>query len=69
MPDYLVRTLIAESPDRVPVQSERLVRAANKARAIAHVVADTIKVDVATSDDVMRVAKAGGEIEVARDGE
>jgi hypothetical protein len=69
MPNYLIQTILAGAPidDRSPVVIERIVRASNKARAIAHVVADTLKVDVATVDDAMRVAGAGGKVEVAKE--
>lgn len=62
MPDYLI-TINPKSDER----RERLVRASNKARAIAHVVADTLQVDVATTDDALRVGRAGGEVEVAKE--
>jgi hypothetical protein len=65
MPDYILRTTITRGDEHDTI--ERLVRAANKARAIAHVVADTIKVDVATTEDAMRIASAGGALEVAED--
>lgn len=61
MPDYLIRTQLNQDT------GERIVRAKNKAQAIAHVVADTLKVDVATTDDAMRIAGAGGKLEIAKD--
>lgn len=68
MPDYLIVTKIVTPGESVKISStERLVRASNKARAIQHVVADTLIVEPATIDDAMRVAFAGGKLEVASD--
>ncbi len=68
MPNYLVKTVYTGAPidEAKPVVIERIVRASNKARAIAHVVADTLTVDVASIDDAMRIAAAGGKVEVAK---
>jgi hypothetical protein len=63
MPDYLVQ-IITKAADET-VKTERLIRAKNEARAIAHVVNDTISVDRASTDDILRVAKAGAEVEIA----
>ena len=70
MPDYLITATIPgdglHGPDRdIPRKRERLVRARNRAAAVAHVVADTLEVRVADTDDVMRVAQAGGKVEHA----
>lgn len=66
MPDYLVRMETkAPAEDAEPVVTERLVRAPNQARAIAHVVNDTVTVAVAETEDVIRLAKAGVDLEVA----
>lgn len=69
MPDYLIKTALTGSPieDRKPIVVERLVRASNKARAIAHVVADTLTCDIAGIDDAMRIASAGGKVEIAQE--
>lgn len=45
----------------------RIVEAKNQARAIAHVVADTVFVKLAEPADFMALAKAGGEIETAKE--
>lgn len=63
MPDYLIVIHPNDQDDR----RERIVRAKNKAQAIAHVVADTLKVDVASTDDAMRIGRAGGEVETAKE--
>ena len=60
MPDYL---LTIELNDEKKL--ERLVRAKNEARALSHVVKDTVKVQRATTDDVIRVRDAGGVLEQA----
>ncbi len=62
MPDYLITTTI---PGETPTQRERIVRADNEAKALKHVVADTILVKRATIDDAMRLAGAGVKLEVA----
>ncbi len=61
MPDYL----LIVSPRKDVHSIERLVRAKNEARAIAHVVKDTVTVERAKADDLIRLAKAGVEIEIA----
>ena len=63
MPDYLITVSTGKQPD--DSVTERLVRAKNEARALAHVVADTVKVERATMDDAIRLSKAGVELEQA----
>ncbi len=63
MPHYLINVQPAE--ETVPVT--RIVEAKNQARAIAHVVADTVKVRLATPQDFMTFSKGGGEIETAKE--
>lgn len=66
MPDYIVR--ISSKPaaaDAEPVVTERIVRAANQARAIGRVVADSITVEIAETPEIIRLAKAGVELENA----
>lgn len=66
MPDYLVVVVDKKAAEDQPtVRRERLIRAKNEARALAHVVKDTIVLQRATTDDIVRVAKAGVEVEVA----
>lgn len=70
MPDYkmTVTTSVLDSESRDAgrqITIERLVRAKNEARAVAHVVADTVKVERASVDDVVRLTKAGVELETA----
>jgi hypothetical protein len=69
MPDYLITTALTAGPleDRKPIVVERLVRAKNQAQAIKHVVADTLTVAVAGIDDAMRIASAGGKVEIAKE--
>jgi len=61
MPDYHV-TVVA-SKDAATV--ERIVRAKNEARAIAWVAGDTITISRVSNDDLVRLAKAGVDIEIA----
>ena len=67
MPDYLVVTTIPTSPDKdaVLATKERLVRSKNEARAIAHVVQDTVYISRTSVDDVVRLTKSGAEVEIA----
>ncbi|HSW83489.1 MAG TPA: hypothetical protein VLH12_08445 [Usitatibacter sp.] len=69
MPDYLIKTALTAGPidDRKPIVVERIVRAKNQSQAIRHVVEDTLSVDLATIDDAMRIAQAGGKVETASD--
>jgi hypothetical protein len=62
MPDYKVSITVDKNAD---VRKERLVRAKNQSAALAHVVADTVTIDRATIDDVVRLTKAGVEVEQA----
>lgn len=63
MPHYVINVQPAE--ETAPVT--RIVEAKNQARAIAHVVADTVKVRIATPQDFMSFSKGGGEIEIAKE--
>lgn len=63
MPHYLINVQPAQ--ETVPVT--RIVEAKNQARAIAHVVADTVRVRIATPQDYMTFSKGGGEIETAKE--
>ena len=47
----------------------RLVRAANRAQAIAHVARDIIKADVATQDDLIALVAEGVKVEAASEQE
>lgn len=62
MPDYVVKFTLpgVEKPACV-----RLVRAKNQAQALRHVTNDMVTLDVATTEDVMSVAAAGGALETA----
>lgn len=62
MPDYLITTSIDSDTSRT-----RIVRAKNQAQAIKHVVADTLRVAVASIDDAMKLAREGGAIETAKE--
>lgn len=66
MADYLVR--ISTTPaaaDAKPIITERLVRAKNQAQAIGHVVADSVTVAVADTEQIIRLATAGVKLEQA----
>lgn len=66
MPDYLIT--ISTTPaavDAKPVITERLVRAKNQASAINHVVADTVTVAVAETEQIIRCAQSGVKLETA----
>jgi hypothetical protein len=58
---------IIVQPAKTDVSVTRIVKAKNEARAVAHVVGDTIVTSLAGPDDFMALAKAGGEIEVAEE--
>lgn len=45
----------------------RIVEAKNAARAVAHVIGDTVFVKLAEPADFMALAKADGEIETAKE--
>ena len=64
MPDYLVKTTVARMEAAGYVR-ERLVRAKNEARAVAHVVKDTVAIERASNDDIIRLTQAGVSMEVA----
>lgn len=67
MPDYVIKMSVP-APDGAevsPVTRERLVRAKNMPRAIAHVVKDSVTAVSATTEDVMRMARVGIELEQA----
>lgn len=67
MPDYVVTiTAPVEAGDAADtVTTERLVRAKTQAQAVAHVVDPMIAVKIADTDDVIRVTKAGRNLEIA----
>lgn len=46
-------------------ETERLIEAPNKASAIRHYVTPLVTAEVAEPADIVRVAKAGGDIEQA----
>lgn len=58
MPHYCIES---KKPDGASVL--RVVEAKNQARALSHVVEDTLVVRLAEPGDFMRLAKAGNEIE------
>lgn len=61
MPHY---TIQSKKPD-ADNSTLRIVEAKNQARALSHVVEDTLTVRLAEPGDFMRLAKAAGEIEKA----
>ena len=63
MPDYLIKVTVPTQD--LDVTKERLVRAKNEARALAHVVKDTVTVERATTDEIIRLTQAGVPMEVA----
>lgn len=62
-PTYIVRQTVTEGHDKHV--NERLVESANKSAAIRHVASDTIAADVAAIADVVRLTKAGVNVEQA----
>lgn len=58
---------VNSSGEEIHVSVMRIVEAKNQARGLAHVVADTIEGRLATPADFMALAKADGEIEVAKE--
>jgi len=63
MPKYKITQTLVQGDDRHEV--ERLVDAKNKAQAIQHVAADSIKCETATDDDLIRLTKDGVNVEQA----
>lgn len=63
MPHYTITV----TPAKSDLSVTRIVEAKNQARAVAHVVSDTVAVKLAEPGDFMALAKAGGEIEVAEE--
>ena len=67
MPDYRVK--ITHQPTSAEmlqeIAVERLVRAKNEARAIAHIVKDTMQIERCSADDLIRLTKLGIEVEQA----
>lgn len=61
MAEYFIK--VAQTADSKP--TERLVRAKNEARAIKHVVKDSVIATVATTDDVIRLTAPGVKLELA----
>lgn len=48
---------------KLPGDGARLVRAANAAQALRHVVRDTLTVELATQDDLVRLLGRGVKVE------
>jgi len=63
MPHYRITV----QPAKTDTAVTRIVDAKNQARAIAHVVADTVTCTLAEPADFMALAKAGGDIEMAKE--
>lgn len=65
-PDYLVKlSTTPAAADAKPITVERLVRAKSQAQAVGHVVADTVTVSLAETEDIMRLASTGVVLEKA----
>lgn len=65
-PDYIVTvTAASRVSSEDPVSESHLVRAKSQAQALAHVVAGSVHVALAGTDDIIRLAKAGVELEKA----
>lgn len=64
MPDYLVTNHATVGDETLLV--ERIVRAKNEARAIAHIVQDSVTVKRLSIDDAMRLGAEGVKVEVAQ---
>lgn len=65
MPTYLVQQIFVVDPKSAAQYKERLIEAANKGAAIRKVADETISAEIATTDDVIRLTKAGAELERA----
>lgn len=66
MPEYLFK--IVPNPGNIETQTvavERLVRAKNEARATAHILKGSVICQRATTDDIVRLTKAGLDVEIA----
>ena len=50
---------------KLPGDGARLVRATNAAQALRHVVRDTLTVELATQNDLVRLLGAGVKVEAA----
>lgn len=60
MPFYVIEPKKPEDVTKL-----RIIEAKNQARALSHVVEDTLTVRIAEPSDFMNLAKAGSEIEKA----
>lgn len=71
MPHYTITVQpskqIDDEGERIHKSLTRVIKAKNEARAIAFVVGDTLTVNLSTPEDFMALAKAGGEIETAKE--
>lgn len=67
MPDYVVKITapVEAGPGADTVTTERLVRAKNQAQALSHVTDRMVAVALAETEDIVRLAKAGVELETA----
>ena len=65
MPLYLIKQTLTEGGKNHV--AERMVDAPNKARAVAHVAADTIEAESCEPKDIARLTKAGINIEAVAD--
>lgn len=63
MPHYRITV----QPAKTDTAVTRIVDAKNQARAIAHVVSDTVVCALAEPYDFMALARAGGEIQTAKE--
>ena len=63
MPIYLIKQTLTEGHDKHV--AERMVDAPNKARAVSHVAEDTIEAEVCDPKDLIRLTKAGVNVESA----
>jgi hypothetical protein len=63
MPTYVVLQVMKPSAEEIDVERERLIEAPTKAAAIRMVADETITAELAETADIVRLAKAGVELE------
>lgn len=69
MPQYKMTITVPASQEEAGREHVRAVEAKNEARALAHVTADTIKVEKLTVAEAMDLASKGVRLEQAKGGD
>lgn len=65
MPYYKITTTIPADGEGQPVTRVRAIDAKNEAKALKHVLADTVKVEALTVAEAMKLAQDGVKLEQA----